>query len=302
MVHNRPLHSAPVQSGYAFTDLKLQSVDAQMIQDAARFTMDLPTSLARTLSGNVKPMITQCSIRHLYALPASEHPHKEDLIATAKAMERRRCNHHTLDDPLSTLDCLKSVIDPKSVNTNRGLVNKFNYIVAVQDEEVRRWCRGVRGVPLVYVKRSVMVMEPMNEGSLGVREGVEKGKMRSGLRGRVGDVLGKRKRGEEDGAGQEQEGADEAGTAAKPEKKARKKGPKGPNPLSVKKSKKSTQASGNPGVAVEAAKEPGIPDTGGMSVANAQPEPTKRKRKRKHGARTTDEAKMVENCNIEESA
>ena len=302
MVHSQAFKIFPsllLQNYCARTDPQLQSVDAQMIQDAARFTMDLPTSLSRTLSGNVKPMITQCSIRHLYALPTSEHPHKETLIATAKTMERRRCNHHTLDEPLSTLDCLKSVIDPKSVNTDQGLVNKFNYVVAVQDEEVRRWCRGVRGVPLVYVKRSVMVMEPMNEGSLGVREGVEKGKMRSGLRGRVGDALGKRKRGEGDGMGEGQEGADEA---AKPEKKARKKGPKGPNPLSVKKSKKPTQTLGKPGVGVEVAEEPGTLHTDGMAMANAEPESTKRKRRRKHRSKPSDESKMVENGDVEDSA
>lgn len=192
------------------------------------------------------------------------------------------------------------MIDPKSVNTDQGLVNKFNYIVAVQDEAVRRWCRGVRGVPLVYVKRSVMVMEPMNEGSLGVREGVEKGKMRSGLRGRVGDaLLGKRKRGDGDEIGEGQEGADEV---AKTEKKARKKGPKGPNPLSVKKPKKPTQASGKPGVGVEVAEEPGTLYTDGMSVAITPPEPTKRKRKRRHRSKTTDKFNMVENGDVEDSA
>ena len=151
-----------------------------------------------------------------------------------------------------------------------------------------------------------MVMEPMNEGSLGVREGVEKGKMRSGLRGRVGDtLLGKRKRGEGDRAGGGLEAADEAaaGTAAKPEKKARKKGPKGPNPLSVKKSKKPTQASGKPDGGVEVAEEPGpTQDTEGMSVANAQPESTKRKRKRKHRSKTSDENIIRENGDIGDSA
>ena len=214
-------------------------------------------------------------------------------------MERRRCNHHTLDEPLSTLECLKSVIDPKSVNTDQGLVNKFNYIVAVQDEEVRRWCRGVRGVPLVYVKRSVMVMEPMNEGSLGVREGVEKGKMRSGLRGRVGGLLlGKRKRGEGDATGEGQEGADEA---AKTEK-SRKKGPKGPNPLSVKKPKKLAQASAKPRMSVEAVEEPGTLHTDGMSSAITPPESTKQKRKRKHRPKTSEENKIGENGEIEDSA
>jgi U3 small nucleolar RNA-associated protein 23 len=36
-------------------------------------------------------------------------------------------------------------------------------VVASQDDEVRRHMRAIPGVPLVYVRRSVMVMEPMAE-------------------------------------------------------------------------------------------------------------------------------------------
>ena len=79
-------------------------------------------------------------------------------------------------------------------------------------------------------------MEPMSEGSVGVREGQEKGKLRGGVR-KIGDGRGqgtKRKReGEEGGARGTDEGPD--GTAVKKTRKA--KGPKGPNPLSVKKAK-----------------------------------------------------------------
>ncbi len=113
-------------------------------------------------------------------------------------------------------------------------------VVASQEEEVRRWCRGVRGVPLVYVKRSVMIMEPMAESSMNVREGVERGKFRTGLRGRGLGIGAKRKR--------EEEGSDVEGNKAKivegddqgEERAVKKKvrGPKGPNPLSVKKPKK----------------------------------------------------------------
>lgn len=89
-----------------------------------------------------------------------------------------------------------------------------------------------------------MVMEPMAEGSAGVREGVEREKFRSGIRGRVAG-LGKRKRGDEEGSdveGGKGDGQSRDDTAVGGEEKAAKKkrvkGPKGPNPLSVKKAKK----------------------------------------------------------------
>ena len=270
-----------------------------MIQDATRFTMDLPTSLSRTLSGKVKPMITQCSMRHLYALSSSEHPQKETIIATAKSMERRRCNHHTLENPLSTLECLSGVIDPKSTHTDKDLVNKFNYVVAVQDEDVRRWCRGVKGVPIIYVKRSVMVMEPMGERSLSVREGTERGKMRSGLRANA-DTLGKRKR--EDGV--EPEVGDSGRfqsevRSGEREAKRRKRGPKGPNPLSVKKSKvelkkmepmEPSEANGRGQVTVFSKNiTDEVPDT---SVT--------RKRRRKHRSKKPEELDVTRNSRREE--
>ena len=97
---------------------------------------------------------------------------------------------------------------------------------------------------MVYVKRSVMVMEPMAEGSLGVREGVERGKLKEGLRARGrGGVLLERKRKIAD---EEAEGLDgqklvgnglEKENEMRQEKKRKIRGPKGPNPLSVKKPK-----------------------------------------------------------------
>ena len=270
--------------------------------------MDLPTALSRTLSGKVKPMITQCSIRHLYALPQSEHPQKEAMIATAKNMERRRCNHHTLDNPLTTLECLSSVIDPKSTHTDKDLINKFNYVVAVQDEDVRRWCRGVKGVPLVYVKRSVMVMEPMGERSMGIREGMEKGKMRSGLRvTERGAALGKRKRVDGEGETKTDGGIENGGAAGVREGKKRRKGPKGPNPLSVKKPKKSeakvadecmpeVDISLDRGIGQSKEKAPKVESAAedrGSAMVTVRTPLTARKRKRKHKSKQAEELKIV---------
>ena len=93
---------------------------------------------------------------------------------------------------------------------------------------------------MVYVKRSVMVMEPMAESSIGVREGVERGKLKEGIRarGRNGALVGeKRKR--DSGAVDGQTSASTIGeTHERVEKKRKLKGSKGPNPLSVKKPKK----------------------------------------------------------------
>ncbi|KAL8934378.1 MAG: hypothetical protein Q9216_005944 [Gyalolechia sp. 2 TL-2023] len=276
--------------------------------------MDLLSGLERVLHGKIKPstfprqkhlitftddlifgrcaVITQCSIRHLYTLsvPQSE---KDPLILLAKSMERRRCNHHELEDPLATLECLASVVDPKNSKTNRN-----RYVVASQEDEVRRFCRGVRGVPLIYVKRSVMVLEPMAEGTIGVKEGIERDKFRTGLRAR----LGKRKRDNEEDRGTDSEDRPERPITDGKEQDAEKmvvkrkksRGPKGPNPLSVKKSKKEkTDLQQNDELPVRAEKnfEDRREDTADIieRVSDGpQASSGKRKRKRKHKPGTLD--------------
>lgn len=230
-------------------------------------------------------------------MPTIPQPQKDALIAIAKSLERRRCNHHTLDEPLSTLECLASVIDPKN-----SMTNKNRYAVASQEEEVRRYCRSVKGVPLVYVKRSVMVMEPMAESSVGVREGMERGKFRSGLRGKGLVVGSKRKRENSVDAepGNVQDASGEDDEKGINEEQARKKkklrGPKGPNPLSMKKSKreKETQVQGDqdgdkPDIAAvnrQAVETAGSEEKPTNIVEGTldemQDPPKKRKRKRKH--------------------
>lgn len=208
-------------------------LSASLIRDAARFKMQLGHMLTNTLHGEIKPMITQCCIRHLYKAepePGQERE-KEQWIEVAKQAERRRCGHHELDEPLSELECIQSVLDPKGSGTN-----KHRYVVATQDREVRAAMREVAGVPLVYINRSVMVMEPMAGRSAEVKEAEEKSKIRAGLKSRRGaEVTGeKRKADNEDG--EEEEGEKEVDASVPKRKKP--KGPSGPNPLSVKKSKK----------------------------------------------------------------
>ncbi|KAG9241483.1 hypothetical protein BJ878DRAFT_536507 [Calycina marina] len=201
-------------------------VDAEIIKDADKFKMDLYGGLERTLHGEVKIMITQCSMRHLYAC-ASE-PGVSYLIDKAKTYERRRCGHLPADhpEPLSAHDCISSVVDPKSSGAN-----KHRYVVASQEDAVRRAMRAVAGVPLVYIKRSVMIMEPMADKTAGVRESAERGKFKDGLRR---GVAGKRKR---DDGDVEKEGGNSQQAGGEVQKKKARFGAKEPNPLSVKKKK-----------------------------------------------------------------
>lgn len=211
-------------------------------------------------------------MRHLYA--AAKEPGVSYLIDKAKTYERRRCNHLPEDypEPLSTKECLASVVDPKSNNTN-----KHRYVVASQELEVRKHMRGIMGVPLVYINRSVMIMEPMADATVGNREREEKGKFRDGLKSRGSGSL-KRKREEGDEAGEKQ---GEVGDDVSKKSKKRK-GPKEPNPLSVKKPKKKAEGETIKPVTLETKKKEN--DIGGSDRATtAESDPDfKRKRRRKH--------------------
>jgi len=252
-------------------------VDADIIKDADRFKMDLIGGLERTLHGQVKPMITQCSMRHLYA--ASTEPGVSFLIEKAKLFERRRCDHRPEDypEPLSTKECLASVVDPKGSKTN-----KHRYVVASQELEVRKHMRGIMGVPLVYINRSVMIMEPMAGATAETREREERGKFRAGLKGVRGSGSQgmKRKRGDDGEAidSGPQAGAED-GTVKK--KVKQRNGPKGPNPLSIKSSKKKGDRQDLP--SASRADDVKIIRVGSPNPGPDESDPsTKKKRRRKH--------------------
>jgi U3 small nucleolar RNA-associated protein 23 len=178
-------------------------------------------------------VITQCEIRKLYA--DKDQPGGNAAIELAKTFERRRCGHHPdqYPKPLETIECMQSVVDPKSTGEN-----KHRYVVASQSLDVRRMLRGIRGVPLIYIKRSVMILEPMADESVQIREREEKRKFRAELK----KTTGKRKRddkdekaeGEAGGDGSDSENENKAASEKKPKKN---RGVKGVNPLAMKKKK-----------------------------------------------------------------
>ncbi len=78
----------------------------------------------------------------------------DSVIEKAKTFERRRCGHRpdTHPEPLSTLECLLHCVDEKQKGEN-----KHRYVVATQDQEVRRRLRAIAGVPLIYIVRRLFV-------------------------------------------------------------------------------------------------------------------------------------------------
>lgn len=160
----------------------------------------------------------------------------------------RYCKHNEEEKPIDEADCLLSLLAPKESDGVKK--NKEHYILATADpippkqankarpdrrKEAEfaalqkkagsfRWqARQIPGVPIIYVKRSVMILEPLSGGSERVRENVEREKFREGIKA-PDVVVGKRKR------------DDDVADKPAPSKTAKK--VKGPNPLSVKKPKK----------------------------------------------------------------
>ncbi|KAI0838832.1 hypothetical protein F5Y06DRAFT_33371 [Hypoxylon sp. FL0890] len=255
-------------------------VDADFIAEANKCKMDLMRRLEDTLHGQVKPLITQCSMRHLYE--RKSEPGVEAAIEQAKNhFERRRCGHHPDEypKPLSALECIHSVVDPK----DNG-VNKHRYVCAINDDSVRANIRQVAGTPLLYIRRSVMIMEPMATVSAKIRSKDERSKFRAEIK----TPSGKRKREDDDDGDQEsneEKAAPNTTEADKSEKKKKKKsyGKKEPNPLAVKKKKKPKSASDG-----QSSKTPKTNDTAAEETGQTDAPKRKRRRKHKRGGDSTN--------------
>ncbi|CAN3354211.1 rRNA-processing protein Utp23p [Diutina catenulata] len=189
-------HMAVYVHTFKFREPYQTIVDSGLVELCHKNRYDLAKGLERTVQAPIKVMITQCSMEELYKTK------NQEAIDIAKRFERRRCNHKPA---VGGDECIESIT---AVNG----ANKFRYVIAAQSEELRRSLRQVPGVPLIFMKQSVMVMEHMSDATKRQNEATEAAKLTSGLNAvDTGD----------DG----------------PAHKKRK--AKGPNPLSVKKAKTS---------------------------------------------------------------
>ncbi|KKK18773.1 hypothetical protein P175DRAFT_0455259 [Aspergillus ochraceoroseus IBT 24754] len=228
-------------------------VDSNFLRAVHSFKMDLIPALERTLQGKVKPLLTKCSLAAIMASqplhPRTNNPIRPEHLPPPTTLPLRHCSHNQDSTPIDETSCLLSLLSP-TTDVKR---NKEHYTLATSDppapkqsnsqapgkkrkrdpaaeeafealkraQMLRRGARSIPGVPIVYVKRSVMILEPMSSPSEGIREGVEQDKFRVGLN---------QKRGEEKDKSQ---GDQSEKTKKKDPRKA-----KAPNPLSMKKPKK----------------------------------------------------------------
>ncbi|KAI0932297.1 hypothetical protein AcW2_000968 [Taiwanofungus camphoratus] len=179
-------------------------VDSEMCKASISQKIELVKQLGVVLQGTVKPMITQCCIHELYLLGKAQ----QAAVDLAKTFERRKCNHR---EAISGDDCLASVV---------GETNKHRYVIATQSPELRSKLRTIPAVPVVHINRSVMILEPPSKPTLDAKELAEEEALKP--------------------SAPEKASLPAAAPADPPKKK---KGPKGPNPLSVKKKKVKTDAS-----------------------------------------------------------
>ncbi|KAL4064819.1 Fcf1-domain-containing protein [Scleroderma yunnanense] len=170
-------------------------VDAEMCRIATESHINLEKQLGTVLQGSVKPMITQCCIHELYLQGKAQQP----TVDLAKTFERRKCNHK---EAIPGDECLASVV---------GDTNKHRYVIATLSQPLRAQLRLIPAVPIVHINRAVMILEPPSDETLKVKRQAEQQAL-----GAAPSELAKMPLQRSDSA-------------------YRKKGPKGPNPLSVKK-------------------------------------------------------------------
>lgn len=171
-------------------------VDSTMCKSASELKIELVKQLGTVLQGEIKPMITQCCIHELYLQGKSQQP----TVDLAKTFERRKCNHR---EPIPGDDCVASVV---------GETNKHRYVIATQSQPLRVQLRTIPAVPLVHINRAVMVLEPPSDITIKTKEATE----------------------EQDLHMNQSDLALVGAPKTEPVQKKRK-GPKGPNPLSIKK-------------------------------------------------------------------
>lgn len=248
------------QMHYAFREPYQVLVSSDCLRAVHAFAMPIHKFLENTLQGQSMPYITQCTLakvmegfsgkgrdgRPVYLPPPTEVPlryckHKDDegnergvipeteclmdlLSGQAKGNEQKKNKHHYI---LAAADYNEGIKDEKArekLESERRKRRKLGN----PDIDVRDRARMIPGVPIIYVKRSVMVLEEPATSTTRAIRNIEKEKYKDGIGGAVRGV----KRGREDDDDSDIENAQSSAPKGKPVMRA-----KAPNPLSMKKKK-----------------------------------------------------------------
>lgn len=247
------------QMAFSFREPYQVLVDSHFLKTCHAFHMPLQRYLENTLHGQCKLFVTACTIDRVMAdfekekekiKAAGGRPKgRPDFLPPPLEVPMRHCKHKNDEgEELGVIGESRCLLDllAGQPHGNELAKNKQHYILATAEPDereirskgyldVRERARMIPGVPVVYVKRSVMILEELSGVSERSKNKAEKAKFSDGLL----DTR-KRKRGE----GVDEESDDELddllsarealtqGPGARGQKRA-----KGPNPMSVRKKK-----------------------------------------------------------------
>lgn len=235
-------------------------LDSNFLRTCHSFHMPLQKYLENTLHDPCRLYITQCTLakmmedfqKHKEKTGDKRKGGRPEFLPPPTEVPLRYCKHKDEEGKeMGVLDenrCLLDLLGGQ-VKGNEMVKNKQHYILATAEAsesetrrkghvELRERARMVPGVPIVYVKRSVMILEELSGASEAVRRGEERAKFREGL---ALPNVRKRKRGETEE--EEPEIEDEVlrdllrdEEVQRPTARGLVRA-KGPNPMSVKKKK-----------------------------------------------------------------
>lgn len=104
-------------------------------------------ALSGLLGGHVKVFVTRCVIEELKKLGESF----SGTVLATRRLTTARCNHDSLK---SATECLEAMV---------GADNPEHFFVASQDGGLRKKFRQVPGVPVVFVQKNYLLLEPPSE-------------------------------------------------------------------------------------------------------------------------------------------
>lgn len=104
-------------------------------------------ALSGLLGGHVKVFVTRCVIEELKKLGESF----SGTVLATRRLTTARCNHESLK---SAAECLEAMV---------GAHNPEHFFVATQDGGLRKKFRQVQGVPVVFVQKNYLLLEPPSE-------------------------------------------------------------------------------------------------------------------------------------------
>ncbi|CAG8449227.1 10367_t:CDS:2 [Ambispora leptoticha] len=188
----------------------ISKVDGDFVTTATGYKINLEAQLSKVLQGSIKQMYTFCTINELRQSGENEHSQALQFLSQ---LEQRGCSHFR--SPVSSAECLASII---------GNENEHRYGVATQNRKLRERLRGIPGVPLLYINRTVLIFEPPSYITLEKAKQIEIAKTLPST-----DEINFLKMANSDAKNK---------IDIKPKTKKKRKGPKQPNPLSCKKPKK----------------------------------------------------------------